>query len=345
VTRSWFSPFQLPEAIVRQLEERGWLPWNGQSEPPEGLVLVYLPPHAALQDPQELFAHYGRLKGMTGLGVLQRAEHLLANDAAAAPPLLVAPRPLEALVTLTILREQPAILDAYLNLELQADLGNQPPDTDYIPWLREHCRISPLIQELDNTAIRQRASQLRQDFHQQQLQRLEQELSESRRENHQSLERLQGLDQHCRQLTLAAEEGVRTAQQLQDENRRLSSESDGLQADNRQLLEKLHRLEISQRQSRQGEAEARARCQSLEDELERLDQDLARLENSHQAEGALLEAQQQQINRATQLLQQLTARGGLESASGQPAIQVLALLEGYRHSLKRAERLLLGKGG
>lgn len=345
MTTSWFSPFHLPEAIVRQLEERAWLAWNGQSPPPEGLVLIYLPPHAVLQDPQKLLAGYEQLKGMASLGVLKRAEHPLASDPAAASPALAAPRPLEALVALTILREWPAVLDSYLDIELMADLGEQTPDTDYIQRLRKHCRIPPLLQELDNNAIRQRASQLRQEFHQQQLQRLEQELGESRQDNHRSLEQLQELDQRSRQLSLAAEEGNRREQQLQEEIDRLSSESAGLLENNRRLLERLNLLESSQRLVRQGEAEARARCQSQEEELEQLAQDLARLENSHQAEGALLQAQQQQISRASQLLQQLTAGGGLISGSGQPAIQVLALLEGYRHSLKRAERLLLGNGG
>ena len=46
------------------------------------------------------------------------------------------------------------------------------------------------------------------------------------------------------------------------------------------------------------------------------------------------------------LLQRMAVLKGMSAgALPPPPIQVMALLEGYRHSLKRAERLLRGVGG
>jgi hypothetical protein len=53
-----------------------------------------------------------------------------------------------------------------------------------------------------------------------------------------------------------------------------------------------------------------------------------------------------QIQRAAGLLHRMAVLKGMSpGALPPPPIQVMALLEGYRHSLKRAERLLRGAGG
>lgn len=345
MTTHWFSPFHLPEAILRQLEQSGTLPWNGKGQAPDGLLLIHLPPHAVLEDPEVLLSHYREIQAMAPQGVLQRAEDFCGGDAGGVRAELITPRPVLALVTLALLRERPAILDAYLDLELQSDLGDRLPDSDYLLRLRQVCRLAPLLQELDNNAIRQRASQLQQSFHQQQVQRLEQELSDSRLTINRSLEQQQELNDTCRTLTQAAQESAQREAALRHQLDALQSEQVGLAADNGALLERLNRLETSLRQLRRSEADARARCQNLEDELERCDQERSELERVQQAGSALAAAQQQQIGRASQLLRKLSSRHALISASGQQSIQMLALLEGYRHSLKRAERLLLGRGG
>jgi hypothetical protein len=57
----------------------------------------------------------------------------------------------------------------------------------------------------------------------------------------------------------------------------------------------------------------------------------------------LVEAQEQQIRRSLDLLHRMAVVKQLPAVGPMPApIQLLALLEGYRHSLKRAERLLRG---
>jgi chromosome segregation ATPase len=55
----------------------------------------------------------------------------------------------------------------------------------------------------------------------------------------------------------------------------------------------------------------------------------------------LIDAQQLQLQRAAALMQRMAALKGISvGVPISPPIQVMALLEGYRHSLKRAERLL-----
>ena len=318
--------------------------WNGQGDPPTELRLLYLPPHAVLQDPQTLLSRYQTLRRMAGQGILQRAETHCHDDAASLSE-LTTPRPLLALVTVTLLREQPTLLDAFLDLELLADLGGMEPDSDYLNRLRQLSRLAPLLQELDNNAIRQRASQLQQSFHQQQLQRLEQELNESRHDLNHRLEQLRELDQDQRRLHQAAEASAQREATLQQQVHDLQDQRSGLEEANGRLQERLDQLEARLLQLRQSEAETLGRCQVLEDELEQRDRERHQLETIQQDSAALAEAQQQQIHRASQLLQKLSLRHRLVSASGQQSIQVLALLEGYRHSLKRAERLLLGRVG
>ena len=58
---------------------------------------------------------------------------------------------------------------------------------------------------------------------------------------------------------------------------------------------------------------------------------------------ALCKAQSEILRRAERIIQQLAEGHGIATDPPTPSIQVLALLEGYRHSLKRAERLLLRK--
>jgi hypothetical protein len=56
----------------------------------------------------------------------------------------------------------------------------------------------------------------------------------------------------------------------------------------------------------------------------------------------LCSAQSDAIRRAQDMMQKLAQVKQLHLSGAQPSVQMLALLEGYRHSLKRAERLLLG---
>jgi chromosome segregation ATPase len=63
--------------------------------------------------------------------------------------------------------------------------------------------------------------------------------------------------------------------------------------------------------------------------------------DTKQAHQDLCIAQAQTLQRAQVVIKKLSAFKGVPMGSSEPSIQVLALLEGYRHSLKRAERLLL----
>lgn len=58
---------------------------------------------------------------------------------------------------------------------------------------------------------------------------------------------------------------------------------------------------------------------------------------------SLCSAQAEVLLRTKTVMDHLVQIRGLPISTAEPSVQVLALLEGYRHSLKRAERLLLGR--
>jgi chromosome segregation ATPase len=117
-------------------------------------------------------------------------------------------------------------------------------------------------------------------------------------------------------------------------------------------------------EAQQVTVEARQAHHAVEEELDRHRQELLRkhdaLEQNQQAlalsqdetkdqrhqvleQQNLAAAQLQQLRRASALLWRLSNIKGVPgTGSAVPTLQLLALLEGYRHSLKRAERLLRG---
>jgi DNA repair exonuclease SbcCD ATPase subunit len=170
----WHCPFKLPEPIVDLLQASGGTRWDPSHQPPaepeSGLLLLYPPPHAALGDPSEMLAGYQQLVDLKSQGVLVQVERLRtqpmgfwcpemfgSSDQAletvkqadqSMPEVLEQPEPLTALVTLALLRQKPAILDAYLDFELAGRLGGSLPDSDYLGRLRLASGIKPLLNAL-----------------------------------------------------------------------------------------------------------------------------------------------------------------------------------------------------
>lgn len=89
---------------------------------------------------------------------------------------------------------------------------------------------------------------------------------------------------------------------------------------------------------------ARERCESCLEQLELTQVDLELTFQDRQAQHQLNEAQAAAIGEASLLLRRLAALRGVGTDGPAASVQVLALLEGYRHSLKRAERLLGSDG-
>jgi hypothetical protein len=85
---------------------------------------------------------------------------------------------------------------------------------------------------------------------------------------------------------------------------------------------------------------ARERSEGVLEQLEQTQVDLELTYQDRQAQHQLNEAQAAAIGEAAQLLRRLAALRGMPTEQPSTSVQVMALLEGYRHSLKRAERLL-----
>jgi hypothetical protein len=126
---AWLSPFNLPAEHQTALSQAGWERWNGTvGTLPSSGVLLY-------DTPDRLLA-LGIDALQTGYEQLQAAE--LASRAVALWRLLhdssthgPEPEPLAGAITLALLSASPRLLDAYLDLELKADLRGGEPDVAY----------------------------------------------------------------------------------------------------------------------------------------------------------------------------------------------------------------------
>jgi hypothetical protein len=222
----WFSPFHLPQQVLEQLSAAGGCTWSAddggapEAETETSLLVIYPPPHAALGPPEVLLEGYQKLHTLKFEVHLLHLERLLAHPvenwksllSLEPPPLspsfcLEKPAPLQALITLALIRELPALLDAYLDLELASDLGGSRPDTDYVPRLRESSSAQALLKALhDDEEQHESRHQL-----EGQLLRLRHEL---RQEEQRAAQREQG---HRAELECRARE-------LQEVNTRLAAE-------------------------------------------------------------------------------------------------------------------------
>ncbi|MCT0225747.1 hypothetical protein [Synechococcus sp. CS-1328] len=161
----WFSPFPLPELAVAQLEQAGLEPVAELPvEPEEPLLLLYDTPDRLLAstdlDGLALLDGYRALLAAPATSPRLTLWRLAALDAEPLgkilsgdpPPELSAdlalpdPEPLAALVTGALCRSVPGLLDAYLDLELQALLGGGEPDSAYLRRLQTGLSSEGLLQ-------------------------------------------------------------------------------------------------------------------------------------------------------------------------------------------------------
>jgi hypothetical protein len=311
----WHSPFELSVQLTEDLLAAGGRVWTFEVErefdSPEPLILIYLPPHAALLPPTQWLEAYRELLSMLPIAEAWHVERLdafepincyrrAASKAESFHPqrsvpannpisgenlqpfALEQPSPLIAVVTLTLLREYPGILDCYLDLELAGNLAGTSPDANYVQRLREASSAEALILSLLNDRTKQR-------------------LVEAKK----TVISLEASLEAQNQETIILRQRI---SELQDEST------------NNLDLEKKSREQL--RQS----------CEQLEEYF-----------LANQNGRSLIEAQGEQLQRASLLLQRMALLRGIGIGKlPRASIQLLALLEGYRHSLKRAERLIAG---
>jgi len=149
---TWYSPFDLPAPVVERLGRAGATPVSSQGlnqATAESQLLIYGAPHQIGQSAQGIREGYQLLDDLAkrGLGQLWNAERLQrlspSQWGGATGPgdtnaigTAIEPDPLDALVALGVIREDPGLLDAYLDLELRGVLAGEEPDTAYLERLR-----------------------------------------------------------------------------------------------------------------------------------------------------------------------------------------------------------------
>jgi len=148
----WFSPFTLSPDFQQEIAKAGGLLWDSLRDITDKskLLLIYQPPHELLDQYEAMAEGYEKIRKLSNLGNVQNLHRLICYFSsadtthdpdhfaeAACDISLPEPEPLEALVTLALLRELPAILDAYIDLEMRAELLHASPDTAYFQRLRQ----------------------------------------------------------------------------------------------------------------------------------------------------------------------------------------------------------------
>ena len=223
----WFSPFSLPEVVVIQLEQAGLAPVTELPvEQGKPVLLLYDTPDRLLSstdlDGSALLDGYRALLSAPVISPRLSLWRLATLDAAQLhrifsgdPPtdhcvnlLPPDPDPLAALVTGVLCRSVPGLLDAYLDLELQALLGGGAPDSAYLKRLQSRLSTDELLQAWRAPgALAQQAAELRKQLGQSKglLEYKQNALAEAN----------QKLEQHDIAIKEAREEAERTQLQLQ----------------------------------------------------------------------------------------------------------------------------------
>ena len=296
---AWFSPFPLEPAFKQRLDRCGWTAWPGdlQDLPSDG-VGFYGPPDQLLADDHAALGVDAILEGYRALlddlhpHRLINAWRLLASSEDAlrstlegdGPPAhsdWPSPDPLGALITRAVLESNPALLDAYLDLELKADLLGGEPDTRYRKRLQ-----SALVPDLLLEAWRRPAALLTQLDHTQELLHASEQQFLGVKDDLAKQDQMRAtLNEECNQLRKALDESSQSHhQQMQALEQQFSSARDDLQRG----------LQVNQMRAAQIEALSQ-RHRELVLERDGAQTLLAQQEQAHQQQLAVMTAQQQQL--------------------------------------------------
>jgi DNA repair exonuclease SbcCD ATPase subunit len=162
----WFCPFPVSAALESHLQAAGLDAHRDElNSLPSGALLLYPQPHELVglpggsSDPEQWLAGYSTVlhhasghRLVASWRLQATASEAIAgwiNDGsvqASGKPLAIAPLP--AVILREVLQSYPQLLEAYLDLELQAELLGGASDSDYIALLRLSSTPQSLLAEL-----------------------------------------------------------------------------------------------------------------------------------------------------------------------------------------------------
>ena len=137
--RYWHSPFHFSDAITASLQQQGLTLWRGgmANLPSDGVLLYDTPDRLWGQIADELAKGYRQLSEAAAQHSVQACWRLLKQPPAAGV--------LERALTTALLVATPEVLQAYLDLELRADLLGDQPDSDYSQRLIASIAPEPML--------------------------------------------------------------------------------------------------------------------------------------------------------------------------------------------------------
>jgi len=122
---AWLSPFPISAATRDQLQRAGYTGWNGglNDLPADGVLLYDTPDRCFGLTPEMLSAGYQQLQQVATDRRVVAIWRLLDHEPVAGL--------IETAITFALIQVVPDLLEAYLDLELKADLLGSEPDIAY----------------------------------------------------------------------------------------------------------------------------------------------------------------------------------------------------------------------
>ena len=147
---AWLSPFPLSAATLDQLQQAGYTAWEGVlgDLPADGVLLYDTPDRCFGLGPEVLRDGYQQLQHVSAQRRVVSICRLLDLEPYAGP--------LETALTFALIQAAPDLLEAYLDLELKADLLGGEPDVAYRRRLAANLQPGQLLaawQELQNPSV------------------------------------------------------------------------------------------------------------------------------------------------------------------------------------------------
>ena len=267
----WFSPFPLSAALEEHLRAAGMQP---HLESPDLLsadsLILYPQPHAlvgmdgASDDPQVWFTGYTELLQYSSQHravAVWRLQTMppeaiaswLSDGLVSSPLDLPAMEPLQALITRELLQAYPQLLEAYLDLELQAELLGCVPDSNYLERLRAACTAEALISEQKAEGSKRK--------------KLAAQVQDAQEEANLNLLHLQQVQQDLEQMLITSQEQEKALAATREELSKANQDREELRAELKVSVSEREKLAG---QMKEAQEKAKLTLQDLQNELDQV---------------------------------------------------------------------------